>query len=403
MRHAGAGEHIERVLAAARACWGAGPGGDRCVVAEAFDEDLRVVVRTLAVARAVCGLLSARLVVPGRPEWRRLAEAFGAADDVWPEVPPVALVASRVDRTLPREIPVVYVHGTGSLKAYALFPDQGPCSLEEELPARVGAFFERHVWPYRETIRPSAERAAWRAKSGYQLRTETERRQLRYYGCARLGLDADRPTIAVFGHVPARDAELFGTTAEFAMSDESANWLFLDRVPADGRPRIRNVTGALSANLLWSMADVAVTFGDSDLPAFGIPVIQAGWSEGGVCGAAHVPRSPHEHRGLLQEAIARHAKGESILGPEQRERARLWLWLRRCGADVPSQLLPHWEHGADYARTLAVNLRHAEPDGDPLYGAVARMWERRDPVLTRFDLHDPAGLAGTLTPSRSFR
>ncbi|MGP4098088.1 hypothetical protein [Nonomuraea sp. KM90] len=403
MRRVGDGEHVDRLLAAARSCWGEPAGGDGCVVAEAYDEDLRVVVRTLLVARAVCGLLSARLVALTAPEWRRLAEAFGAAGDIRPDVPPRALVTSRPDRAVRRDVPVVHVHGTGSLKAYALFPDQGSCSIEDELPARVGAFFERQVWPHRELIRPGAERVAWRAKSGYQVRTDTERRQLRYYGCARLGLDPDRPTIVVFGHAPDRDAELFGTTAEFAAADESANWLFLDPAPVAGHPRIRGVTGGLSANLLWSMADVGVTFEDSDLPAFGIPVIQAGWSEGAACGATHVPGSPSEHRLLLGEAVARHAKGESLLGPEQRERARLWLWLRRCGADVPSQLVPHWEHGDDYAQALAVNLRHVEHDGDPLYGAVARMWERREPVLTRFDFHDPIGLATTLTPSRSTR
>jgi hypothetical protein len=283
-----------------------------------------------------------------------------------------------------------------------VFPEEGPCAFHEELPGRIGAFFERHVWPRRDAIRSSAERVAWRAKSGYQIRTETESRQLRHHGCARLGLDADRPTIAVFGHTPGQDKELFETTVEFAASDDYANWLFLDPVAA-GHPRIRCMTGALSTNILWSLADVGVTFRDSDLPAFGIPVIQAGWSEGSACGATHVARSPSEHRLLLDEAIARHAKGESILGPEQRERARLWLWLRRCGADVPSQLLPHWEHGADYTRTLAVNLEHVEADGDPLYSAVRRMWDRREPVLTRFDFHDPAGLSTTLTPARSTR
>ncbi|MFG2071371.1 hypothetical protein SAMN05421874_110103 [Nonomuraea maritima] len=403
MRGVGGGEHADRLLAAARSYWGESPSGDRCVVAEAYDDDLRVVVRTLLIAKAICGMVSARLVVLASPEWLPLAEAFGAAPDGRPEVPPAALVTSRADRAVHREVPVVLVHGTGTLKAYALFPDQGPCSLQEELPARIGAFFERHVWPQRHAIRPSAERVAWRAKSGYQIRTETERRQLRHYGCNRLGIDADRPTIAVFGHTPARDEELFGTAAEFAAADDSANWLFLDPVPVGRNPWIRHVTGALSPNVLWSVADVAVTFGDSDLPAFGIPVIQAGWSEGGACGATHVPRAPADLRSLLREAIARHAKGESILGPEQRERARLWLWLRACGADVPSQLLPHWEHGDDYARTFTVNLRHAERDGDPLYAAVARMWERREPLLTRFDFHDPAGLATTLTPSRSMR
>ncbi|MGW3352069.1 hypothetical protein ACWDA3_52995 [Nonomuraea rubra] len=398
-RVSGDGGHADRLLAAARTCWGESPAGDGCVVAEAYDEDLRTVVRTLTVAKAVCGLLSARLAVLTRPEWVPLARAFGAAQDPRPELPPAALVTSKAERAVPRDLPVVHVHGTGTLQAYALFPDQGPCSIQDELPARVGAFFERHVWPHRELIRPSAERVAWRARNGYQLRTDTERRQLRHHGCARLGLDADRPTIAVLGHAPARDAELFGTTAEFAAADESANWLFLDPVPAADHPRIRCVGGALSTTMLWSMADMGVAFGDSDLPAFGIPVIQAGWSEGGACGAAHVAGSPYEHRRLLGEAIAKHAKGESILGPEQRERARLWLWLRRCGADVPSQLLPHWEQGDDYARALAVNLRHVEPGGDPLYGAIGRMWERREPLLTRFDFHDPAAL-GALGSTR---
>ncbi|UBU13177.1 hypothetical protein [Nonomuraea gerenzanensis] len=396
-RVGGDGGHVDRLLAAARTCWGDTPGGAGCVVAETYDEDLRVVVRTLTVARAVCGLLSARLAVLTTPDWMPLARAYGAVQDLRPEESPVALVTSRADRAVPRELPVVHVHGTGTLKAYAIFPDQGTCSFQDELPARVGAFFERHVWPHRELIRPSAERVAWRAKSGYQVRTDTERRQLRHHGCARLGLDADRPTIAVFGHAPGRDTELFDATAEFAAADESANWLFLDPVPdpvpAAGRPRVRCVRGSLSTTMLWSMTDVGVAFGDSDLPGFGIPVIQAGWSEGGACGATHVPASPSEHRGLLREAIARHAKGETVLGPEQRERARLWSWLRRCGADVPSQLLPHWEQGDDYARALAVNLRHVEPGGDPLYGAVRRLWERREPMLTRLDLHDPAALA----------
>ncbi|GAA3697161.1 hypothetical protein GCM10022224_073800 [Nonomuraea antimicrobica] len=403
MRRIGDGEHVDRLLAAARAYWGDSPGGDGCVVAETYDEDLRVVARTLLVARAVSGLLGARLVALTRPEWTRLARAFGATGDILPEVPPRALVTSRADPAVPREVPVVHVHGTGTLKAYALFPDQGPRSIEEELPAKVGAFFERHVWPHREAIRPSAERVAWRAKSGYQIRTDTERRQLRHHGCARLGIDADRPTIAVFGHVPGRDDELFELTAAYALADDCANWLFHDPVPATSHPRIRRVNGTMSANLLWSMADVGIAFGDSDLPAYGIPVIQAGWSEGRACGATHVPRSPEEHRLLLEEAVARHGKGESMLGQEQRERARLWLWLRHCGADVPSQLLPHWEHGDDYARALTVNLRHVERDGDPLFSAVGRMWERREPVLTRFDFDDPAGPGAVLAPWRSVR
>ncbi|TMR17937.1 hypothetical protein ETD86_22705 [Nonomuraea turkmeniaca] len=371
-------------------------------MAEVFDQDIRAVARTLMVAKAVCGAAMARLVVLGDPEARQLAEVFGAARDLQPETPPVALVTGRVDRGVPREIPVVHVHGTGTLQAYAMFPDDGPSSFQEELPGRVAAFFEQYVWPHRELIGPSAERVAWQAKSGYQVRSDTERRQLRNYGCARLGLDPGLPTVAVFGHEPGEDTELFETAAQFATSDESANWLFADPV-GSAHARMKYVGGALSTNILWSMTDVAVTFGDVDLPAFGIPVIQAGWSEGAECGATHVPRSPSDLRQLLEEAIARHAKGDTILGPEQRERARLWLWMRHCGTDVPTQLLPHWAHGDDYARVLAVNLRYVERDGDPLFGAVHRMWERRDPLLTRFDFRYPAGLSTTLIPARSTR
>ncbi|MCK2213880.1 hypothetical protein MF672_008760 [Actinomadura sp. ATCC 31491] len=402
MRRVGDGGHFDRLLRAARTYWGESPSGERCVVAEVFDQDIRAVVRTLMVAKAVCGAAAARLVVLGDPESRQLAEVFGAAADLQPETPPVALVTGRVDRGVPRDIPVVHVHGTGTLQAYALFPEEGSASFEEELPGRVAAFFEQYVWPHREVIRPSAERVAWQAKSGYQVRTDTERRQLRNYGCARLGLDPGLPTIAVTGHVPGRDTELFELTAQFAASDESANWLFFDPI-APSHPRMKSGLAGLSTNILWSLTDVAVTFEDSDLPAFGIPVIQAGWSEGACCGATHLSQTAADHQRLLEEAVATHAKGDTILGPEQRERARLWLWMRRCGADVPTQLLPHWAHGADYPRVLAVNLRYVERDGDPLFSAVHRMWERREPLLTRFDFRYPAGLSTTLTPARSAR
>ncbi|MER7610237.1 hypothetical protein [Nonomuraea wenchangensis] len=386
----------------ARTYWGDSPSGERCVVAEVFDQDLRAAVRTLMVARALCGAAAARLVVLGDPEARQLAEVFGAVDDHQPETPPVALVTGRVDDGTPRDIPVVHVHGTGTLQAYALFPDDGPRSFEDELPLRVAAFFEQYVWPNREVIRASAERVAWRAKSGYQVRTDTDRRQLRAYGCARLGLDPALPTITVTAHVPGRDTELFGTTARFAAAEESANWLFVDPVAPEHR-HMRSGVGGLSTNILWSLTDVAVSFGDSDLPAFGIPVIQAGFSEGARCGATHLAGTASDQVRLLEEAVATHAKGETILGPEQRERARLWLWMRRCGADVPTQLLPHSAHGPDYPRVLAVNLRYVERDGDPLFSAVHRMWERREPLLTRFDFRHPAGLSTTLTPARSIR
>ena len=91
-------EQFDRLLIAAKAYWGHRPPRDDSgplVVAEAFHEDIRVIVRNLLVANAICDLLSARLVVltgtdPGWREtlWqefdiqrvRRLAEAFGAAE-----------------------------------------------------------------------------------------------------------------------------------------------------------------------------------------------------------------------------------------------------------------------------------------------------------------------------------
>ncbi|NRQ38118.1 hypothetical protein HII36_40760 [Nonomuraea sp. NN258] len=394
MRRVGDDEHFNRLLSAARAYWGQSPGGDRCVVAEAFHQDIRVVVRTLLVAKAICGLTSARLVVLAGAEWKRLAEAFGAADDVHPDASSVALVTSRADGEA-WDVPVIRIEGAGTLKAYASFP--GPSAAAQD--DAIGAFFDRWVWPNRDLLRPGAERVAWRARSDYQAHTETERRQLRYYGCARLGIDPAKPTIAVFDH----DGPLFQETAQFAARDDSANWLFLgpaaERYPA----RLTHLADTLSTNLLWSMTDVAVATRAVELPAFGIPVIQPVRSEWSGCGAAHVAESPSDYWRLLDEAISRHEKGESVLGPEQRERARLWLWLRRCGADVPSALLPHWELGADadFLRSFTVNLRHAERDGDLLYDAVRRMWQRREPMLTRFDFQDPAALSAALIPSRS--
>lgn len=414
MRRVGDREHVDRLLAAARIWWADSAGDDGCVVAEAYDEDLRVVVRTLLVAKAICGLLSARLVVLTDPGWTRLAEAFGGTVGGRPDVPPRALVTSRAERAVPREVPVVHVHGTGTLRAYALFPDQGTCTIQDELPARVGAFFERHVWPHREVIRPGAERVARRAGHAYQVRTETERRRCvttpapawastptgppsrssatsraGMRSCSRRRRSSPRPTRARTGSSSTRPP----------MTPQGPAAATAPGVSSGARPGSGTCAGRCRPTCCGARRTWASRSATATCRMFGIPVIQAGWSEGGACGATHVARSPSEHRLLLAEAIARSAKGAGFLGPEQRERARLWLWLRRCGADVPSQLLPHWEHGADYARAMTVNLRHAERDGDALYSAVGRMWRWRDPVLTRFDFHDPAATAAALIPS----
>ncbi|MEU4571649.1 hypothetical protein ACBI99_41695 [Nonomuraea sp. ATR24] len=543
MRRAGDGEQFDRLLSAARAYWGRRPAGPgTCVVAEAMHQDIRVIVRNLLLANALCDLTAARLVVLvgtdrdwTRALWddydvervRRLAEAFGAAevvdvheladrrladegdapaegvdaaaldvvekatlirlnlvprlphaedeqhrarrararafsavyDRLFAELAPAALVTSHVDydqwglaveTAMRRDVPVVHAQSTGSLKAYALFPGEarGPGGFREELTRRIAAYFDEHVWANRELIRPGAELVAWRAKgnlgrpswwragnvSSFEVRTETERRQLRRHACDRLGIEPDRPIFTVFNHAVSdavganREvfgdlAEWFEETAEFAAAEESVSWLFLDH-PSQERYDVTGHFGSvaaryagrshlafapsldLSKNMLWSLTDAGVTVRgsvSSELPAFGIPVIQAGWSEWSGCGLSNVAETRADYWRLLADAVARHAKGESTLGPEQRERARLWLWLYRCGADVSSPLLPHWElgDGEEYLRALSVSMRHVERDGDPLHCAVRRMWERREPLLSRFDFRDQAGLAAALTASRS--
>ncbi|MFD1931110.1 hypothetical protein ACFSKW_06415 [Nonomuraea mangrovi] len=543
MRLVGGEEQFDRLLSAARAYWDRRPSrSGSCVVAEAMHQDIRVVVRNLLLANAICDLTSSRLVVlTGTDrEWRRalweefevervrrLAQAFGAAeivdvhgladrrlaeqgdtpservgramldaletatlvrldrvprlpdvedehhharrartrafsavyDRLFTELAPAALVTSHVDydqwglaveTAMRMDIPVVHAQSTGSLKAYTLFPEarQGTGTFREELTREVARYFDEHVWPHRDAIRPSAELVAWRAKenlgrpswwragniSSFEIRTETERRQIRQHGCDRFGIDPDRPVFTVFNHAVSDAvgtnlevfedlAEWFEETAAFAAGEESVNWLLLDHpnqhrydttghfasVAARHAGRSHLVFApslSLSKNMLWSMTDLGVTVRGSvsnELPAFGIPVIQAGWSEWSGCGLSHVAETRSDYWRLLAEAVTRHLKGESMLGPEQRERARLWLWLYRSGADVPSPLLPHWEmgDGEDYLRALAVAMRHVERDGDPLHTAVRRMWERREPLLSRLDFRDPEGLAAALTTSRS--
>ncbi len=539
MSAVGDGEQFERLLSAASAYWGKRhhrPGA--CVVVEAMQQDVRLVVRNLLLANAICDLTSARLVVLTGTDrelsgvlWerfdvervRRLAEAFGAAeiidvhdlvdrrladegdgpadgigsaalealeratllrlsrtprlpgvederhrarrgrsralsavyDRLFAELSPVALVTGQVDydqwglaveTAMRRDVPVVHTQSGGSMGAYALFPGTPAAgTFHEELTGRLARYFDECVWPQRNLLRPGAELVAWRVKgergswwrggsvNSFELRTETERRQLRGHGCDRLGLDPDRPIVTVFQHAVSdavgtnREvfedfAEWCAETAEFAADEDAVNWLFLDHPEQDRhdstghfaalagrharRPHLAFLPRqALSKNMLWSMTDVGVTVRGRvacELPAFGIPVIQAGWSPWSGCGVSHVAETRADYWRLLAEAVSRHTKGESVLAPEQRERARLWLWLRRSGGDVSSPLLPHWElgEGEEYLRALSVSMRHVERDGDPLHRAVRRMWERRDPLLSRFDFRDPAGLAEALTASR---
>ncbi|MCG5217245.1 hypothetical protein [Streptosporangium sp. KLBMP 9127] len=388
---------------------------------------------------------------PGYRSRHRRGSAFSAVyDEVFDGVDPVALVTSHVDydqwglaveSAMRRDVPVVHVQSTGSLKAYALFPHKrvGGLSYRAELTKQIGEYFDRVIWPNRDLIRPAAELVALRAKENLgrpswwragafvasEVRNEVERGQVRAHGLARLGLDPARPVVTVFNHAISDAlgsnheifddlAHWFESTARHAADDTSASWVFLDH-PSQFRydstgffPAIAEryshlphlVFGqsvSISKNMLWSITDVGVTVRGSvsnELPAYGIPVIQAGWSEWSSCGLSFVAENRESYWNLLDEAIAKAAKGGTILEEEQRERARLWLWLYRSAADVTTPLVPQWEVGAgdDLLRALFVNMSHIESDGDPLFAAVERLWTRRDPFLTRFDLLSPEAL-----------
>ena len=147
------------------------------------------------------------------------------------------------------------------------------------------------------------------------MRTPTERREVRGHVLARFGFDPDKPVIAIFNHAVSdalgTNVELFEDlgdwferTAEYAADRTDSNWLmidhpsqglydvtsFFDRLAAqyEDRPHMAfRPSRAISKNALWSVIDLGVTVRGSvsnELPAYGIPALQAGWSEWSACG-----------------------------------------------------------------------------------------------------------------------
>jgi hypothetical protein len=360
---------------------------------------------------------------------------------------PVALVSSHVDydhwglavESAQRlDVPVIHVQSTGGLKAYALFPDQrrGAETFRAELTVQIAEYFEKHVWPKRDLLRRSAEQVTWRSKGNLgrpswwrggnaavlELRTAADRRVVRRHAMSRLGFDPDKPVVVVYNHAVSdalnTNVEVFDDlgawfeqTAEYAAGRTDVSWLlvdhpqqalydasgFFDRVA--GRyaayPQLAfRPSGQVSKNLVWSLADLALTVRGSvgnELPAYGIPVVQAGWSEWSGCGFARVARDVADYWRLLDDAIGALTSGRPLLSDEDIERARLWAWFYRSGTDVNSSLVQHWEMGQNAAlfRALRVAMRNIEPDADGAFTAVRRMWTRREPFLTRFDLAQP--------------
>ncbi|WP_306213051.1 hypothetical protein [Actinoplanes sp. RD1] len=355
----------------------------------------------------------------------------------------VALVTSHVDydqwglaaeAARQAAVPVIHTQQTGCLKVYGLFPenDTHTGTFREELTKQIGDVFETQLWPRQHELRSSAELVAWRAKvnlgrpswwrggvtASVDLNNPAERARLRTHVVDRLGFDADRPIVTVYNHAVSdalgtnRElfpslADWFADTAAYAAEHTEAQWLFLDHPSqalydstgffdslAEQYKRVKHMafrpSATLSKNALWSLTDLGVTVRGSvsnELPAYGIPVIQAGWSEWSSCGLSTVVDDQEAYWKTLGESIQAVRDGVELVSEEQVRRARLWLWLYRSGADVVTPQVPQWEvWPADtLLKTMRATFRHIEMDADPLFSRVERMWTHREPMLTRTD------------------
>lgn len=379
---------------------------------------------------------------------RRSVEFSDVYDGLLQHLNPVAVVTSHVDynhwglaveSAMRWEVPVVHVQTTGGLKAYLLGPEhrtQG--TFREHLTREIARFFEDHLWANRGLLRRSAELTAWRAKSNLgrpswwrgggvvsslELTNPVERGDLRIHAMQRLGFDEDKPVVVVFNHAVSdalgtnREvfddlADWFEQTAAHAAADTRVNWLFQDH-PAQFlydvtgffdtvQERYRDLPHVqfrrsfdLSKNIIWSVVDLGVTVRGSvsaELPVYGVPALQAGWSEWSGCGFSMVARDRADYWRLLDSSIDRLLAGTPPITAEQVERARLWQWFYRAGGDVASLLVQHWDMGQNDSliRALTVAMRHVESDGEAGLQAVQRMWTRKEPILTRFDFTDGA-------------
>lgn len=355
----------------------------------------------------------------------------------------VALVTSHVDYDqwgLASEaarqagVPIIHTQQTGCLKAYGLFPehDTGTGTFREELTRQIGEVFETQVWTKREELRKTSELVAWRAKvnlgrpswwrggvtASVDLNNPAERARLRTHVVDRLGFDADRPIVTVYNHAVSdalgtnRElfpslADWFADTAAYAAEHPEAQWLFLDHPSqalydstgffesvAARYEKVKHLafrpSATLSKNALWSLTDLGVTVRGSvsnELPAYGIPVIQAGWSEWSSCGLSTVVEDQDAYWKTLEQSITAIRDGVELVTEEQVRRARLWLWLYRSGTDIVTPQIPQWEvwPANTLLKTMRATFRHIEADADPLFSTVERMWTRREPMLTRTD------------------
>ncbi|MDN5766704.1 MAG: hypothetical protein L0H96_06585 [Humibacillus sp.] len=377
-------------------------------------------------------------------------ERFVAAEDrlyrtLFAHEPAVALVTSHVnygqwalaiDAATASGVPVVHAQATGGLKAYALFPgtDLDEHGFRRALSVQIAQMFDEQLWKHRDVLGPSAEWTAWRSRanlgrpswwrsggeiSRLDLRSNDERQALRSYTLNRLGLDPSKRVVTVFNHAISDAvqgnheafidlATWLEETITMAARNDAVSWLFLDHpsqvnydrtehfehlatVHADVGPLAFRPSLAISRNALWSVTDLAVTVRgsvSSESPAYGVPALQAGWSEWSHLGISRRTDTVADYVDALSSSVRDLAAGRPLLTPEQVRRARLWLWLYRSGADVTTPLVPNREHGQGTAlhQLVTTAMNHVEDDADPAYTSVQRLWSRSEPVLTRMDL-----------------
>lgn len=395
------------------------------------------------------------------PDFQRTArrtEVFSQVyDQLMNGLGAVALITSHVDynqwgtavdAAVRAEVPVVHTQSTGSLKAYALFPEsrRGLPGIRADLTTQIGRVFEDHVWANRDVLRRSAELVAWRSKANLgrpswwragatasaDLTNDVEREQIRAHALNRFGFDPSLPVISVFDHAvsdalgtnhEAFDdlAEWFEETVVWASGCPKASWLFIDHPSqalydstdffaglaeryADHSHMAFRPSAQVPKNVLWSVTDLGVTVRGSvsnELPAYGIPVVQAGWSEWSHCGLSLVADDPDAYFDLLSRSIDALGRGEAVITDEMVERARLWLWFYRSATDVVTDLVPTWAEGDrnPLLRSLRIFMRNVESDGDAAFSSVQRMWLRREPFLTRLDLTSRDALVTAVLPT----
>lgn len=353
-----------------------------------------------------------------------------------------------VEAAVRHGVDVHHVQSTGCLKSYAHFPamTRPGETLRMTWTQEIAEFFEERVWPHRDLLWRSAELSAYRSKSnqgrpswwraggsasqlGYH--TCAERDSVRQWAMEKLGLDPARPVVAVFNHAvsdavhtnhEAFDglADWFEQTVDFASSRAEVSWLMIDH-PAQlhyestgwfesiastysEQPHLRFFNSMeFSKNLLWSLVDTAVTVRGSvsnEFPAYGVPALQAGWSEWSHCGFTSRADTQEQYWAELKRHIRALLDGSELITPDQVRRARLWLWLYRAGADVATPLVPQWEsgQGSTMQEAVCVAMGHIEADADPSLVAVRRLLDVQAPMLTRVDFETQTPLLGSVAP-----